>query len=357
MVTPLTIQRRLKTSFDIQHVKRFQTLAKCSWEDFYHIFSSLWGERIWKIFPWLRFEIIGFLLTHGLPITSILFRIVRICRSLFKSSYLKNKKDFLSFLFHSRNLRQFSNIFEKKKIVIGKIFPKLATVQGLVTPLTIQRSLKTSFDSQHVKRFQTLVKSSWEHFYHISSSLWGEIICKASLWLKFGIIGLFVNTGTADYLLTNGLPITSILFRIVRICRSLFKSSYVKNKKHFLRFLFHFWNLHQISNIFKKKKIVIGNVFPKLATVEVLVTPLTIQRRLKTSFDSQHVKRFQTLVKSSWEHFYHIFSSLWGEIIWKTSPWLKFEIIGLFVNTWTADYNYPVKDCENLPFPIQIQLS
>ena len=158
-------------------------------------------------------------------------------------------------------------------------------------------------------------------------------------------------------MLTHGLPITSILFRIVRICRSLFKSSYLKNKKDFLGFLFHWWNLHQILNIFKKKKIVIANVFPKLATVQDLVTPLTIQRRLKTSFDSQHVKRFQTLLKSWWEHFYHIFPSLWGGIIWKTSPWLKFGIIGLFVKTWTADYKYPFPDCENLLFAIQIELS
>ena len=52
---------------------------------------------------------------------------------------------------------------------MGNVFPKLATVQGLVTALTIQRSLKTSFHSQHVTRFQTLAKSSWEHFYHIFS--------------------------------------------------------------------------------------------------------------------------------------------------------------------------------------------
>ena len=143
----------------------------------------------------------------------------------------------------------------------------------------------------------------------------------------------------------------------MRIFRSLFKSCYLKNKKPFPSFLFILWNFHQISNIFKKKKIVIGNVFPKLATVKGSVTTLTIQRRLKTSFDSQHVKRFQTLVKSSWEHFYHIFSSLRGEMIWKISPWLKFEMIELFVNTWTANYKYPVPDCDNLPFCIQIQLS
>ena len=128
----------------------------------------------------------------------------------------------------------------------------------MVTPFTIQRRLKTHFDSQHFKRFQTLVKSSWEHFYHIFSSLWGEIIWKISPWLKFEIIG---------FLIKHGLPITTILYRIVRIWRCLFKSSYPKNEKHFLGFLFHLWNIHQILNIFKKKKILIANIFPNLATV------------------------------------------------------------------------------------------
>ena len=128
MITPLTIQRRLKTSFDSQRVKLFQTLVKSWWKTFYHIFSSLWGEIIWKISPWLKFEIMGFLLTHGLPITSILFRIVRNCPSLFKSSSLEKKKHFLRFLFHLWNLHQSLNIFKKKKIVIANVFPKLTTV-------------------------------------------------------------------------------------------------------------------------------------------------------------------------------------------------------------------------------------
>ena len=183
---------------------------------------------------------------------------MRICRSLFKSSYLKNKKYFPGLLFHLWNLHQTLNILKKKYLLIANVFPKLAKVQCLFTPLTIQRRLKTSFDSQHVKRFQTLVKSSWEHFYHIFSTLWGEIIWKLSPRLKFEIIG---------FLITHGLPITSILFRIVRICRSLFKSSYLKNEKHFPGFLFHLWNLHQTLNILKKKYLLIANVFPKLATV------------------------------------------------------------------------------------------
>ena len=38
------------------------------------------------------------------------------------------------------------------------------------------------------------------------------------------------------------------------------------------------------------------------------------------------------------------------------SPLFKFEMIGAFVNTLTADDKYPVRDCENLQFPIQMML-
>ena len=33
------------------------------------------------------------------------------------------------------------------------------------------------------------------------------------------------------------------------------------------------------------------------------------------------------------------------------------EILGVFVNTFIVDDKYRVQDCENLPLPIQIQLS
>ena len=127
----------------------------------------------------------------------------------------------------------------------------------MVTPLTIQRRLKTSFDSQHVKRLQTQVKSSWEQFYRTFSSLWGEIYWKISPWFKFEITGLFVNTWTADY----KDPVLT-----VRICRSLFKSGYIKNKKYSLSFFFHLRNLHEVLNVFKKKKTLIANVFLNLRT-------------------------------------------------------------------------------------------
>ena len=44
-------------------------------------------------------------------------------------------------------------------------------------------------------------------------------------------------------------------------------------------------------------------------------------------------------------------------MICKISPLLKYEILGVFVNTLTADGKYTVPDCENLQFPIQMQFS
>ena len=134
-----------------------------------------------------------------------------------------------------------------------------------------------------------------------------------------------------------------------------YSNRFIYKTKNFFCFFIPFLESPSKFENLENKRIVIANVYLKLATVQGFVTPLTIQRRLKTSFDSQHVKRFQTLIKSSWEHFYHIFSSLLGGIIWKKSLWFKFEIIGLFVNTWTADYKYRVPDWEILLFPIQIQ--
>ena len=94
-----------------------------------------------------------------------------------------------------------------------------------------------------------------------------------------------------------------------------------------------------------------------MQTIKDLVRPLSKKHRFRTSFDSQHVKASETLVKSAWKHFYHSFLSLSGEMIWKMSPLLKFEMLGVFVNIVAADDKYPVRDCENLLLAIQRQSS
>ena len=71
-----------------------------------------------------------------------------------------------------------------------------------------------------------------------------------------------------------------------------------EKRTSFSQFLFHFWILHQILNIWKEKMIVIVNVFPKLQTVKILVRALSKNRRFRACFDSHHVKAYQMLAKS-----------------------------------------------------------
>ena len=142
----------------------------------------------------------------------------------------------------------------------------------------------------------------------------------------------------------------SIVFEIARICHSQFKFNYLKNEKILINFLFHFWNLHQIIGILKGKMIVIANVFPKLETVKIHVRPLSKKRRFRRRFDSQHVEASQILAKSTWRCFYHVSLSFPGKLISKMYTLVIGKILRVFDK-------YRVQDCENLPLPIQMQLS
>ena len=207
-----------------------------------------------------------------------------------------------------------------------------------------------SFDSQHVVLSQTLVKSVWERFCHIFSSLWEELMKKISPLLTCKILCF-----CQDMFLS--LLATSILFEIVRTWRSRYKCNYLDNPKLFLNFLFHFGSIHEFLNILKKYMIVIANLLPKLQTVKDFVRPLSKNLCLRRSFDSQYFKEYQTLVRSTWEHYCHIFSSPLEELIMKIFPLWICKILGVFANTLTAYNKSPVRDCENLLLSIQMQLS
>ena len=156
------------------------------------------------------------------------------------------------------------------------------------------------------------------------------------------------------YLLTHSLLMPGILLNIMRICEFQFKCNYLINKNLFLKFLFGFWNLHEIWNILKERMMVIANVFPKLQTVKYFVRPLCEKRRFRKRFDSEHVKVSQILAKSPWDRFYYVFSSFWEKLIWNISPVLLVVILRMLFNTLSADGKYPIEDWQNLPLLIQM---
>ena len=79
--------------------------------------------------------------------------------------------------------------------------------------------------------------------------------------------------------------------------------------------------------------------------------------RFRVSFDKQHVKRPEALLKSPSVHLYPIDWSLKIQFSWKQSAWLTCQILGLLVNTLAADEMYPLLKRDNLTIPIQMQLS
>ena len=91
--------------------------------------------------------------------------------------------------------------------------------------------------------------------------------------------------------------------------------------------------------------------------MKILVRPLSKNRGFRTRFDSQHVKASQMLAKSPSKRFYHVFSSFSVKLIWKITPLVSGEMLGLSLNTLTSDGKYPVQGCENLQLPLQMQLS
>ena len=231
---------------------------------------------------------------------SILFKIVNICNSQFKCNYLKNEKRFSDFLFHFSSLHQILNILKEKICVIGNVFPKLETLKNLVRTLSKKHSFRTRFYRQHVKASQILATSLWQRFYHVFSSFSLKLIWKMFPLVLDEISEVSVNTLTADgkYFVHDfeNLPLK-------------IQMHYRKNKKLFLYFLFHFWNLHKILNVFKKRVIAIANVFPKSQTLKNFVRSPSKKCCFRTGFESQHVKASQILAKSQWECFYHGFSS------------------------------------------------
>ena len=51
---------------------------------------------------------------------------------------------------------------------------------------------------------------------------------------------------------------TSIPVVICRFSNNKFKRLYLKKDKLFVDFFLHFWNMHEIENIEKKKKSILG---------------------------------------------------------------------------------------------------
>ena len=130
-----------------------------------------------------------------------------------------------------------------------------------------------------------------------------------------------------------------------------------KKRKTFPQFFDPFLKTNSNFKHFEKTMAVKTNVFPEFKTTKDVVRLISKKPCFRTSFDSQHVKGLQTPVKSVWQQFYHNSRLLWVKLIQQMSPLVICEILEAFVNTLTVNGRFSFRNCENLPLPIQMQLS
>ena len=61
---------------------------------------------------------------------------------------------------------------------------------------------------------------------------------------------------------------------------------------------------------------------------------------LRTPFESQGVNGSQALLKPAQQHFYPNFALISDKLSWKTFLSVRSEVLGLFVNAFTANHMY-----------------
>ena len=77
----------------------------------------------------------------------------------------------------------------------------------------------------------------------------------------------------------------------------------------------------------------------------------------RTAFGNQPVNGYQTLLKSARHYYYPIFPWIWDKLSWKKSALVRTKILGLFVNTLTAEYTYSRRNMQTFTQQVQTPLS
>ena len=118
--------------------------------------------------------------------------------------------------------------------------------------------------------------------------------------------------------------------------------------RKFLPFLLHYWNLQKILLILKEKITFTAYIFPKLLTRTNVVTSMPVISCFRTPFTNKGVHRSQKLLKAAIQRLHLNFPLISEKVSCRTSSLVKYEILGPFGNTLTADHMYSRHRSEKL---------
>ena len=142
-----------------------------------------------------------------------------------------------------------------------------------------------------------MLKFEWQHFYHIYWLMWRQLTWKKSVFVKRKTLRLFSNTLSADdkYSLFNRDNLTQPI-----------QMQLSQKQKTFSDFLTGFLKSSLNFEHFLKKDDPHCWCICNLRTGKNLVRWMTKKSPFKRSFEKQHGKSAQTLLKCEGQHLYHI---------------------------------------------------
>ena len=177
--------------------------------------------------------------------TSIPVAKFRFSDNNFKRIFLKKKWLFFGFLFHFWNVDEIYKILKKKKSILALLLPKLLDPKEIFTEASKRSCFSTPFGNQRVKGFETLLKSPRHHYFPIFQWFRDKLSWKMSVLVTSKIFRLFFNTLTPDDKYSR---------RNMQIFWQHIQRPLSQKVMLFFDFWLHFWNVHEIYNILKKRK-------------------------------------------------------------------------------------------------------
>ena len=108
---------------------------------------------------------------------------------------------------------------------------------------------------------------------------------------------------------------------------------------------------------FQQKVTLIANFFLKLWTPKNVFKQMSKNSCFRGTFNKQHGKVDQTMLKSERHQLYNIYGSLWRKVSWKKSLLVICKVLIMFAIILNADDKCFLLNRDNLRQPIQMRLS
>ena len=233
--------------------------------------------------------------------------------------------------------------------LIADIFPKLRTQKNLVRSMPKKSRFKGSFEKQHGKCAQILLKCQGQLLYHIYWSLLRQLSYKKSLLVICKISRLFINTLSADG--KCSLLNRDNLTQTIQIELSPKQKTFCE---FFSALLKGSWNFEHFR---KKGRLSYLRYFRNYRLRKTWLHQCLKSPIWRDLSESNMVNASQTLLKFAWQHLYHIYWLLCRQLTFKKSLLVIWKISRLFPNTLNSEGKHSLLNRDNLTQPIQMQVS